>query len=170
MPFLWLTGTRSIKICIVRFNLSSSLIFFLLTIQCQFCASVHFSNHSEAAVISWVYIWASHLPPHKPYIFLPSECHLFLKVVETILTCFALAVKQNWAQPVSQFSILILVLPHIHLIILILLSASLYVSKRGAYSDRLCRDVVGRWLVGRLVVGRWLSRACTVAKRCILGL
>ena len=36
-----------------------------------------------------------------------------------------------------------------------LLSASLYVSKRGAYWDRLCRDVVGRWLVGRwsLVVG-----------------
>jgi len=29
------------------------------------------------------------------------------------------------------------------------LSASLYVSKRGAYWDRLCRDVVGRWsLVG----------------------
>ena len=40
-----------------------------------------------------------------------------------------------------------------------LLSASLYFSKRGAYWDRLCRDVVG-----------WLSRACTVAKRCILGL
>ena len=40
-----------------------------------------------------------------------------------------------------------------------LLSASLYVSKRGTYWDRLCRDVVG-----------WLSRACTVAKRCILGL
>ena len=40
------------------------------------------------------------------------------------------------------------------------LSASLYFCKRGAYSDRLCRDVVGRWL----------SRACTVAKRCILGL
>jgi len=40
---------------------------------------------------------------------------------------------------------------------IILLSASLYVSKRGAYWDR--RDVVGRWL----------SRACTVAKRCILG-
>ena len=39
------------------------------------------------------------------------------------------------------------------------LSASLYFSKRGAYWDRLCRDVVGR-----------LSRACTVAKRCILGL
>jgi len=32
-------------------------------------------------------------------------------------------------------------------------------SKRGAYWDRLCRDVVGR-----------LSRTCTVAKRCILGL
>jgi len=31
------------------------------------------------------------------------------------------------------------------------LSASLYFSKRGAYWDRLCRDVVGRWL----------SRACT---------
>ena len=45
------------------------------------------------------------------------------------------------------------------------LIASLYFSKRGAYWDRLCRDVVGHWLVGR-----WLSRACTVAKRCILGL
>ena len=40
------------------------------------------------------------------------------------------------------------------------LSASLYFSKRGAYWDRLCRDVVGCLL----------SRACTVAKRCILGL
>ena len=40
-----------------------------------------------------------------------------------------------------------------------LLSTSLYFSKRGAYWDRLCRDVVG-----------WLSRACTVAKQCILGL
>ena len=29
----------------------------------------------------------------------------------------------------------------------VFLSASLYVSKRGAYWDRLCRDVVGRWLV-----------------------
>ena len=29
----------------------------------------------------------------------------------------------------------------------IFLSASLYVSKRGVYWDRLCRDVVGRWLV-----------------------
>ena len=28
-----------------------------------------------------------------------------------------------------------------------LLSTSLYFSKRGAYWDRLCRDVVGRWLV-----------------------
>ena len=29
----------------------------------------------------------------------------------------------------------------------LLLSASLYFSRRGAYWDRLCRDVVGRWLV-----------------------
>ena len=49
--------------------------------------------------------------------------------------------------------------------LLTFISASLYVSKRGAYWDRLCRDVVGHWLVGS-----WLSRACTVAKRCILGL
>ena len=35
-------------------------------------------------------------------------------------------------------------------VLLTLLSASLYVSKRGAYWDRLCRDVVGRCL---LVVG-----------------
>ena len=33
----------------------------------------------------------------------------------------------------------------------VFLSASLYVSKRGAYWDRLCRDVVGRWLVDWLV-------------------
>ena len=34
------------------------------------------------------------------------------------------------------------------------LSASLYVSKRCAYWDRLCRDVVGRWsLVGWSLVG-----------------
>jgi len=48
------------------------------------------------------------------------------------------------------------------------LSASLDVSKRGAYWDRLSWH---RWLlvVGWLVIG-WLSRACTVAKRCILGL
>ena len=48
--------------------------------------------------------------------------------------------------------------------LLLLLSASLYVSKRGAYWDRLCRDVVGRWLVGWLVVGcharaRWPNGA-----------
>jgi len=36
------------------------------------------------------------------------------------------------------------------------------VFKRLTYWDRLCRDVVGHWLVG------WLSHACTVAKRCIL--
>jgi len=30
--------------------------------------------------------------------------------------------------------------------------------------------VVGRWLVGRWSLVGWLSRACTVAKRCILGL
>ena len=36
----------------------------------------------------------------------------------------------------------------------VLLSASLYFSKRGAYWDRLCRDVVGRWsLVGWSLVG-----------------
>ena len=30
--------------------------------------------------------------------------------------------------------------------------------------------VVTSLVAGWLVVGRWLSRACTVAKRCILGL
>ena len=30
--------------------------------------------------------------------------------------------------------------------------------------------VVTSLVVGWLVIGRWLSRACTVAKRCILGL
>jgi len=51
------------------------------------------------------------------------------------------------------------------------LSASLYFSKRGTYwhipthTDLLTQGCV----VTSLVVG-WLSRACTVAKRCILGL
>ena len=39
------------------------------------------------------------------------------------------------------------------------LSASLYVSKRGAYWDRLCRDVVG-WLVGWSLVGWSLVVGC----------
>ena len=40
------------------------------------------------------------------------------------------------------------------------LSASLYVSKRGAYWDRLCRDVVGRWLVvGRHARALWPNGA-----------
>jgi len=52
------------------------------------------------------------------------------------------------------------ILSEIFIQIVYFLSASLYFSKRGAYWDELCRDVVGRWL----------SRACTVAKRCILGL
>ena len=34
------------------------------------------------------------------------------------------------------------------------LSASLYVSKRGAYWDRLCRDVVGRLVVTRVHCGQ----------------
>ena len=38
--------------------------------------------------------------------------------------------------------------------LVVLLSASLYFRKRGAYWDRLCRDVVGHWLVGWLVVTR----------------
>ena len=43
-------------------------------------------------------------------------------------------------------------------IIYILLSASLYVSKRGAYWDRLCRDVVG-WLVGCHARALWPNGA-----------
>ena len=66
--------------------------------------------------------------------------------------------KYKWGIKISRFS------TNKSLYLAYFLSASLYVSKRGAYWDRLCRDVVGRWLVGR-----WLSRACTVAKRCILS-
>ena len=47
------------------------------------------------------------------------------------------------------------------------LSASLYLVKE-ALIEIGC--VVTSLVVGWLVVGRWLSRACTVAKRCILGL
>jgi len=40
------------------------------------------------------------------------------------------------------------------------LSASLYFSKRGAYWDRLCRDVVGRWsLVGCYARALWPNGA-----------
>ena len=39
------------------------------------------------------------------------------------------------------------------------LSASLYVSKRGAYWDRLCRDVIGRWLVGCHARALWPNGA-----------
>ena len=39
------------------------------------------------------------------------------------------------------------------------LSASLYFSKRGAYWDRLCRDVVGRWLVGCHARALWPNGA-----------
>jgi len=39
------------------------------------------------------------------------------------------------------------------------LSASLYISKRGAYWDRLCRDVVGRWLVGCHARALWPNGA-----------
>ena len=41
----------------------------------------------------------------------------------------------------------------------IFLSASLYFSKRGAYWDRLCRDVVGRWLVGCHARALWPNGA-----------
>jgi len=40
-----------------------------------------------------------------------------------------------------------------------ILSASLYVSKRGAYWDRLYRDVVGRWLVGCHARALWPNGA-----------
>jgi len=43
--------------------------------------------------------------------------------------------------------------------ILWFLSASLYLSKRGAYWDRLCRDVVGRWLVGCHARAPWPNGA-----------
>ena len=69
---------------------------------------------------------------------------------------------QLWPMDVALVSKILAIRAWLLMLILflVLLSASLYFSKRGAYWDRLCRDVVGRWL----------SRACTVAKRCILGL
>jgi len=58
------------------------------------------------------------------------------------------------------------------------LSVSLYFSKRDAYWDMLCRDqrlyrpygLYNLWSWRRWSLVGWLSRACTVAKRCILGL
>ena len=48
---------------------------------------------------------------------------------------------------------------YILLAVLCFLSASLYVSKSGAYWDRLCRDVVGRWLVGCHARALWPNGA-----------
>jgi len=48
------------------------------------------------------------------------------------------------------------------------LSASLYVSKRGAYLDRLFCDVVGRWLVGRWLVVTRVHCGQTVHPRPIV--
>ena len=55
--------------------------------------------------------------------------------------------KQNWLACGCSFRCLAF------------LSASLYVSKRGAYWDRLCRDVVGRWLVGCHARALWPNGA-----------
>ena len=75
------------------------------------------------------------------------KCIICLSVQLNILCLSSVSPKLHW---ISQWCMSFVQF----------LSASLYFSKRGAYWDRLCRDVVGRWL----------SRACTVAKRCILGL
>jgi len=83
-----------------------------------------------------------------------TGCHLLVRNNVRWMTYWkSIKIVMNiyWS-PTSEFDTALALL-------LLLLSASLYVSKRGAYWDRLCRDVVGR-----------LSRACTVAKRCILGL
>jgi len=51
-----------------------------------------------------------------------------------------------------------------------ILSASLYVSKRGAYWDRLCRDVVRRWLVGCHARALWPSYYGTLIGNPTLGI
>ena len=56
----------------------------------------------------------------------------------------------NWENNPSPFSFPF-VFPPFLFYFCTFLSASLYVSKRGAYWDRLCRDVVG-WLI----IGCWL--------------
>ena len=49
------------------------------------------------------------------------------------------------------------------------LSASLYVSKRGADWDRLCRDVVGRWLVGCHARALWPNGAAYSYYGTVIG-
>jgi len=57
-------------------------------------------------------------------------------------TC-VVAIK-HWQKLYYVFHFWIFVL---RCVCVLFLSASLYIIKRGAYWDRLCRDVVGRWLV-----------------------
>ena len=71
----------------------------------------------------------------------PTSTHqnIHLPVVSTTALCLQLPASS--LLPATRR-----VLRYIGLSVAVFLSASLYVSKRGAYWDRLCRDVVG-WLV-----------------------
>ena len=67
----------------------------------------------------------------------------------------SLSPETCWMQPTILVFVTSLLLSRISFI----LSASLYVSKRGAYWDRLYRDVVGRWLVGCHARALWPNGA-----------
>ena len=70
----------------------------------------------------------------------PGTCLLI-----RIALCCLCWVTQRWPRQYSQAfegMMMIMILPHPSQV---LLSASLYFSKGGAYWDRLCRDVVSRW-------------------------
>ena len=69
---------------------------------------------------------------------------LWLKVrTNSKMAAFQCSAARGWRSPIEHVS----------------LSASLYCSKRGAYWDRLCRDVVGRWLVGCHARALWPNGA-----------
>jgi len=70
-------------------------------------------------------------------------CKLLLSTFTCILVCSNICVI-IWHNDVARNSGCLSIIKGCRLVFL---SASLYVSKRGAYWDRLCCDVVGRWLV-----------------------
>ena len=76
-----------------------------------------------------------------------APCH-----IHTVTHSFRTASSQD-------FPVFSLLSGHTYVTYLSFLSASLYFSKRGAYWDRLCRDVVGRWLVGCHACALWPNGA-----------
>ena len=84
-----------------------------------------------------------------------AVAHVFAVIIQVMNLHFVVIIKRDYRSSWNKASYRQTDSVNVTLLQwVILLSASLHVSKRGAYWDRLCRDVVGRWLVGWLVVTR----------------